>query len=47
VQSDPGLAGGVLCASGQLTNDAVAVALGRHAVAPLDALPPSPPGVSG
>jgi len=47
VQSDPGLAGGVLCASGQLTNDAVAEALGRHAVAPLDALPPSPPGVSG
>ncbi len=47
VQSDPGLAGGVLCASGQLTNDAVAEALSRHAVAPLDALPPSPPGVSG
>ncbi len=39
VASDPALAGGVLCASGRLTNEAVAEALGRSAVPPLDALP--------
>ena len=36
--ADPALASGVLCASGQFTNDAVADALGRRAVAPDDAL---------
>jgi alanine dehydrogenase len=39
VESDPGLAGGVLCASGRLTNRAVAEALGEPWVAPLEALP--------
>jgi len=39
VASDPALAGGVLTASGHLTNAAVAGALGRHAVEPLEALP--------
>jgi alanine dehydrogenase len=39
IEVDPALGGGVLCASGQLTNEAVAEALGRRAVAPLDALP--------
>ena len=39
VEADPALGAGVLCASGQLTNTAVAEALGRRAVAPLEALP--------
>jgi hypothetical protein len=39
--ADPGLADGVLCASGRFTNEAVADALGRGAVSPFDALPPS------
>ncbi|HVA03521.1 MAG TPA: alanine dehydrogenase [Acidimicrobiales bacterium] len=43
VASDPALAAGVLCASGHLTNTAVAEALGRSAVAPLDALPAMAP----
>src|SRR5580698_3894819 len=36
--ADPGLAEGMLCASGRCTNTAVAEALGRHAVSPFDAL---------
>jgi alanine dehydrogenase len=39
VEADPGLAGGVVCAAGQVTNEAVAEALGRRATNPLDALP--------
>jgi alanine dehydrogenase len=39
VGADPALAGGVVCASGQVTNVAVAEALGRRAASPLDALP--------
>jgi alanine dehydrogenase len=38
IHADPALASGVLCASGQITNEAVAEALGRRAVAPADAL---------
>jgi len=38
LEADPALVGGVLCASGHLTNEAVAGALGRSAVAPLDSL---------
>ena len=40
LEVDPALASGVLCASGQLTNEAVAEALGRRAVPPLEALGP-------
>jgi len=40
VECDAALAGGVLCASGELTNEAVADALGRSALRPLDALAP-------
>jgi alanine dehydrogenase len=47
VESDPALAGGVLCAAGHLTNEAVAEALGRHAVAPLDVLRPGRAGGAG
>ena len=39
VQSDPALAQGVVIASGHVTNRAVAVALGRPVVDPLEALP--------
>jgi alanine dehydrogenase len=38
IEADPALASGVLCASGQITNEAVAEALGRRAVDPFDAL---------
>jgi alanine dehydrogenase len=41
VTSGAALAAGVLTASGQLTNAAVADALGRHAVEAVEALPPS------
>jgi len=47
VESDPALARGVLCASGRLTNDAVAEALGRSAVPPLDALRANAAGGTG
>ncbi|HUY21739.1 MAG TPA: alanine dehydrogenase [Acidimicrobiales bacterium] len=41
LEVEPALAGGVLVTSGQLTNPAVADALGRSAVEPLTALPPA------
>jgi alanine dehydrogenase len=40
LEVDPALASGVLCASGQITNEAVGEALGRRAVPPLEALGP-------
>ncbi len=36
LEADPALVGGVLCASGRLTNEAVARALGADAVSPFD-----------
>ena len=40
IDADPPLADGVLTACGEVTNDAVAQALGRTSVSPLEALPP-------
>jgi len=43
VEADPAFGGGVLCAAGRLTNEAVADALGGRAVDPLVALPTGRP----